>query len=117
MFAWLLGDKKPKMLTRAQVEDLPAAEVWVEGKGRARWQGQHSLLDALDEAGMAVRSSCRSGNCGACLAYLDAGEVAYVKEPGFPLEAGECLMCSCVPLSPVRLRLPASQVPPRRRKS
>lgn len=82
---------------------------------RSTLAGERSLLDALDKADAPVRSSCRSGNCGACLAYLETGEVGYTKEVTFPLEAGEVLMCSCVPLSAIRIRLPDKPVGARRR--
>ncbi|MBL8309865.1 MAG: oxidoreductase [Burkholderiales bacterium] len=38
---------------------------------------QESLLDALRRAGVAIRSSCESGVCGACKTRLIAGDVAH----------------------------------------
>jgi len=111
-----MGKKKPRVLASHDLAQLSPATIEVEGRGHYQWQHHRSILEVLDLAGLPVRSSCRSGNCGACLVYLLEGEVAYTKEPGFPLEAGECLMCSCVPVGNIRLGLLSSPVPPRRRK-
>lgn len=116
MLGWLFGDKKPRLLSVQDQAVLPVAAVTVEGHGQMNWAHHRSLLEALEDGQVPVRSSCRSGNCGACLAYLRAGAVGYTKEPNFPLEAGEVLMCSCVPQGAVSLALPAQPVGARRRR-
>jgi ferredoxin len=116
MWNWLWKGRQTKQLSLQDQDALPAALVRVEGFSDQSWQGERSLLDALDRANVPVRSSCRSGNCGACLAYLKAGKVAYTKEVTFPLEVGEILMCSCVPLSALTICLPDKPVGTDRRR-
>jgi len=115
MWDWLWKRGQSKSLSPQALQGLPPALVHLQGHLDQRWQGERSLLDALDKADAPVRSSCRSGNCGACVAYLEAGEVGYTKEVTFPLEAREILMCSCVPLSTIRIRLPDKPVGARRK--
>ncbi|HQR81935.1 MAG: hypothetical protein B7Z05_03440 [Thiotrichales bacterium 32-46-8] len=115
MWDWLWKRGQSSYLSPQALQGLPPALIQLQGHPDQRWQGERSLLDALDKADAPVRSSCRSGNCGACLAYLETGEVGYTKEVTFPLEAGEVLMCSCVPLSAIRIRLPDKPVGARRR--
>lgn len=115
MWDWLWKRGQSSLLSAQALQGLPPALIQLQGHPDQRWQGERSLLDALDKADAPVRSSCRSGNCGACLAYLETGEVGYTKEVTFPLEAGEVLMCSCVPLSAIRIRLPDKPVGARRR--
>lgn len=115
MWDWLWKRRQTQRLSVNDLAALPPAQVQLQGHPDQRWQGERSLLDALDKADAPVRSSCRSGNCGACLAYLESGEVGYTKEVTFPLESGEILMCSCVPLSALLIRLPDKPVGARRR--
>lgn len=116
MLEWLWKSRSSKLLSSDEVAKLAGVAVELVGHPHQRWSGERSLLDALDKADAPVRSSCRSGNCGACLAYLESGEVGYTKETSFPLESEEILMCSCVPLTPIRIRLPEKPVGARRRK-
>jgi ferredoxin len=117
VFDWLLGKKKVKLLSAQDTNKLLKASIKVDGQGLYVWQHERSLLDVLDKAGLPVRSSCRNGNCGACIAYLLDGEVGYTKEANFPLESGELLMCSCVPIGDIRVSLLSQPVSPRRRLS
>lgn len=114
MLSWLKSLKKAKILSSGDVASLPAAQVHVAAYAPQAWRGEASLLLALDKGEVPVRSSCRSGNCGTCVAYLKSGEVGYTKEITFPLEEGEILMCSCVPKSDLYLELPAKPVGSRR---
>ena len=116
MWDWLWKRRPSKCLSVQELQALAPALVQLQGHPDQHWQGEHSLLDALDKADAPVRSSCRSGNCGACIAYLESGEVGYTKEVTFPLEAGEILMCSCVPLTTMLIRLPDKPVGARRSK-
>lgn len=115
MLDWLFGSKKPRILSLQDQQALAVAHIKVDGQGEYQWAHHRSVLDVLDTAGLPVRSSCRSGNCGACVAYLLDGEVGYTKEANFPLESGEVLMCSCVPTGNIRVGLLSQQVSPRRR--
>lgn len=117
MFDWLFLKSKPRILSLQEQKALPIAKIALHGQSPVYWQHEPSLLDALDKAGLTVRSSCRSGNCGACIAYLLEGEVGYTKEPNFPLESGEILMCSCVPVKDSLVGLLLQPVLPRRRRS
>jgi ferredoxin len=115
MLDWLLGKKKANVLSLQDQHKLPIANIKVDGQASYAWQHERSVLEVLDKAGLPVRSSCRSGNCGACVAYLLDGEVGYTKTPNFPLESGEILMCSCFPVSDIRVGLLSQPVSPRRR--
>ncbi len=116
MLGWLWGKKKSRILSLQDQNSLPIAKIAVDEQGVHQWQHESSVLEVLDKAGLPVRSSCRSGNCGACLAYLVEGEVGYTKTPNFPLESGECLMCSCVPVGNIRVGLLSHTVSVRRRR-
>lgn len=115
MWDWLWKRRSTKLLSQNEVAKLSQSVVQLVGHTDQHWCGERSLLDALDRADAPVRSSCRSGNCGACMAYLEGGEVGYTKETSFPLEQGEILMCSCVPLTPIRICLPDKPVGARHR--
>ncbi|WP_322047676.1 ferredoxin--NADP reductase [Paraburkholderia sp. J67] len=61
-----------------------------------------TLLDAMERAGLAPPSSCRSGLCGACMCRVEAGEVTL--DPNASLDdeeraAGWTLACSAKPAS------------------
>jgi ferredoxin-NADP reductase len=68
------------------------------------WDGtQGSLLALAEQAGIAISSGCRAGNCGTCVVALHAGEVGYVHPPGVPLEARTCLTCLAHPKGDITL--------------
>jgi ferredoxin-NADP reductase len=56
-----------------------------------------SLLELAEKEHIPIDSGCRAGNCGTCLVAIKSGEVKYLKEPGFAVEAGSCLTCISVP--------------------
>ena len=56
-----------------------------------------SLLETAEEAGIAMESGCRSGNCGACLTAVLSGDIEYLEEPGIEIEVGSCLPCISIP--------------------
>ena len=116
MLDWLFKRRSSKLISVQALESLPTALIQLQGHPDQHWRGERSVLDALDKADAPVRSSCRSGNCGACVAYLQSGDVGYTKEVTFPLELGELLMCSCVPLTPLSIRLPEKPVGTRGRR-
>jgi len=91
----------------AAVEPTPPVAPLVtfrkSGVTRA-WDGaQGSLLALAEQAGIAIASGCRAGNCGTCVVALHAGEVGYVHPPGVPLEARTCLTCLAHPKGDVTL--------------
>jgi len=66
-----------------------------------------SLLEAAQEAGVVMQSSCRNGTCRTCMRKLDAGTVKYrIAWPGLTLEErgeGWVLPCVAEPTSDVVL--------------
>jgi len=62
------------------------AKITVIGQGECKFEGQFSLLDALDEAGFDAAYSCRGGHCGACEAKLISGQVEHIQEPSYEPE-------------------------------
>ncbi|MGM4948241.1 MOSC domain-containing protein [Tardiphaga sp. 866_E4_N2_1] len=58
-----------------------------------------SLLDLAEAEGVAVESDCRSGICGACVAKVISGQVAYDAEPIASVAEGEVLLCCGFPLA------------------
>jgi uncharacterized protein len=64
----------------------------------ADWTGATgNLLELAEQAGVAIASGCRSGNCGTCVVAVVAGDVAYVQSPGSPPDPGTCLTCVATP--------------------
>lgn len=64
-----------------------------------------SLLDLIEELGVAIDSGCRAGNCGMCAARVLEGDIETVKQPGAAAPDGYCLACISVPKSPLVLEL------------
>ena len=68
------------------------------------------LLQAAEDAGIELPSSCRNGTCRTCLCRLVAGEVRHLIEwPGLSREEkqeGWILACVAAPLSDVTLEVP-----------
>lgn len=117
MLDWLLGKAKITYLSSEEQSQLRPASIVVTGDHALQhWQGETSVLAALDKSDVAVRSSCRNGNCGACVAYLIKGKVGYVKQVNFPIEKNELLMCSCVPIGDIEITLPDHPIEIRKRK-
>lgn len=85
--------------------DLPIARVEVVGEATSvEWTPTSGyLLDALEQAGIGVDSTCRGGSCGSCVMHLDAGEVTYPIEPAAAVADDEVIACSAFPVGDVRL--------------
>lgn len=81
-------------------------QITVEGLGSLTWQGQSSLLEALEEAGVDVNYSCRAGICAACRATLVSGQVDWRNQPILAMAETDILTCSVVPVSDIVIRLP-----------
>jgi ferredoxin len=62
-----------------------------------------SLLELAEANGVSVNSGCRAGSCGSCQTTISAGEVSYQQAPDFDPEPGNCLLCVCIPKTPVTL--------------
>jgi hypothetical protein len=68
------------------------------------WTGASAnLLELAEQAGVAIASGCRSGNCGTCVVAIKSGEIAYVQTPGSTPDPGTCLTCVCLPKGDVVL--------------
>jgi ferredoxin-NADP reductase len=62
------------------------------------WTSSSSnLLELAEQAGVAIASGCRSGNCGTCVVAVQSGEVGYVQTPGSTPDPGTCLTCVAMP--------------------
>lgn len=68
------------------------------------------LLQAAEQAGQALPSSCRNGTCRTCLCQLASGEVVYrIEWPGLSAQEkqeGCILPCVAYPASDVVIKLP-----------
>jgi len=87
---------------------------------------QTTVLAAAEQAGLVLKSTCRTGGCGACSAVLADGHVDMGKhDPGVvevPENQGGILLCCSVPRTDCRIDLPydRSQVvaaPPTQRQA
>lgn len=80
-------------------------KIIVKGQGECEFDGQFSMLDALDENGFDMPYSCRGGNCGACVVRLISGEVEAIQSPAYEPRTGEILTCSVIPLTDVEIEI------------
>jgi ferredoxin len=86
----------PTVATNALVsEPFKPLEIQFKRSGRTlQWSGKEAnLLDFAEAHGIEVKSGCRSGSCGSCLAQVASGAVAYDNPPDFDLLPGQCLLC------------------------
>jgi len=79
--------------------------ITVMGQGTAEFNGEFSLLEALDEQGFDMPYSCRGGNCGACEVKLISGQVELIQDPIYEPEDGHILTCSVIPLDDIEIEL------------
>jgi ferredoxin-NADP reductase len=61
------------------------------------------LLDFAESQGVDIPSGCRAGNCGTCETAVRSGQVRNIKETGWKVQAGTCLVCIAVPNGDVEL--------------
>ena len=82
--------------------------IWIEVAdiGRFPWQNQHSLLEALEDAGIDMNYSCRAGVCGACQISLLSGKVHWITHPVTTMTGDQILACSTKPLTDITLSVP-----------
>jgi ferredoxin len=83
-------------------------QITVMGVGNITWQGQASLLEALEDSGVDINYSCRAGICAACHAKLVSGEVSWRNQPILTLAENDILTCSVIPTSDIIIELPES---------
>jgi MOSC domain-containing protein YiiM/ferredoxin-NADP reductase len=79
----------------------PRAEATISfsrAGGQAKWERGMSLLEVVEATGIAVKSDCRSGVCGACATRVVSGGVGYDIEPLAEIAEGEVLLCCAHPL-------------------
>lgn len=81
------------------------SKITVVGQGDCQFDGQFSLLDALDDAGFDMPYSCRGGNCGACEVRLVSGKVEAIQDAVYDTEGDNILTCSVIPLSDIEIEL------------
>lgn len=85
--------------------------VQPEGHTFDAWP-EHSLLDSMEQGGIAWPSSCRNGSCRTCIGQMRAGQVQYsVEWPGLSAEErqeGWVLPCVAHPVADVVLQDPFS---------
>lgn len=79
--------------------------IHVVDQGDCEFDGQFSLLDALDEAGFDMPYSCRGGNCGACEVKLVSGEVESIQDTAYEPDKGYILTCSVIPINDITIEL------------
>ncbi|VAW49270.1 YfaE: ferredoxin involved with ribonucleotide reductase diferric-tyrosyl radical (Y*) cofactor maintenance [hydrothermal vent metagenome] len=81
------------------------AKITLMGQGECEFDGQFSMLDALDESRFDIPYSCRGGNCGACTVRLISGKVEEIQTPAYESRKGEILTCSVIPTTDVEIEL------------
>lgn len=69
------------------------------------YDGQSSILELAEDAGVAVDSGCRAGSCETCLSKIKRGTVAYPDGEPNGLGPQECLPCIAVPVGELELDL------------
>jgi ferredoxin len=79
--------------------------ISIEHIGDIVWQNQHSLLEALEDAGVDIDYSCRAGACSACKLTLLSGKIHWRNQPIASIHGNEVLACSVVPLTDIKIAL------------
>ena len=80
--------------------------VHIEHIGSINWQNQHSLLEALEDAGIDIHYSCRTGACSACKIILHEGKIQWRNQPIASIHGNEVFACSVIPLTDIKIALP-----------
>jgi ferredoxin-NADP reductase len=92
--------------------DARAYKVQVGGQGLHVFQGEPSLLHAMEAWGIPVEADCRAGDCGACRMRLKRGELRECQAPTPDarrhLGAGQFLACCVAPATDLEIELLAS---------
>jgi len=72
------------------------------GRHAIGYQPGDTILDAARRAGLTPPFACEAGNCGSCMAYLEAGRAAMRVNNALSaeeVEAGWVLTCQAIPMS------------------
>ena len=81
--------------------------VFADSNQEISCDGEDSLLDVAEQAGIDLTSGCRMGSCGVCKHQLLEGDVAYDDEPGglsdSDLKNNQVLVCVARPVGRVVL--------------
>ncbi len=93
---------------------MTGRQVRLEGQG---WQFEagagQTLLQAAEQAGIVLPSSCRNGTCRTCLCRASSGSVSYkIDWPGLSAEEkrdGYLLPCVALAESDLSLQVPAAR--------
>ncbi|RYD87022.1 MAG: 2Fe-2S iron-sulfur cluster binding domain-containing protein [Sphingobacteriales bacterium] len=68
------------------------------------WDSRYrSILEFSEAHDIEIVSGCLFGDCGTCLTTLTKGEVKYMHPTMIIPDAGDCLPCSCIPLTDIVL--------------
>ncbi|MEO1527460.1 MAG: FAD-binding oxidoreductase [Planctomycetota bacterium] len=83
--------------------DGPSFDVRIEDR-QLKWQPHHgTLLELAEMNDVEVESSCREGDCGACVRRLISGQVSYETDPSCDRESDEAVLCVARPVSDLHL--------------
>ncbi len=64
------------------------------------WDSEYrNLLEFAESNGISLDAGCMFGECGACAARVQEGDVTYNYNTAMKPQAGHCLPCSCKPAS------------------
>ena len=89
-------------------DDATPYQVKLAEGGQYTFQGQPSLLHALEQWQQPIAADCRAGECGTCRVNLLSGELRQTLKPLASLAPGQDLACCCSPASDITLTLAAS---------
>ena len=85
----------------------PATVSFAQSSKSVPCNQDNSILEVAEQAGVAIDSSCRSGNCGTCKQKLVSGEIRYDGEPnaldGDDRAQGYILTCIAHPINQVAI--------------
>ncbi|RCH53755.1 hypothetical protein DJ568_16080 [Mucilaginibacter hurinus] len=82
-----------------------AIKIYYNREGRElEWDSRYrSILEFSEAHDIEIVSGCLFGDCGTCLTTLMKGEVKYMHPTMIEPAAGDCLPCSCVPVTDIVL--------------
>lgn len=61
---------------------------------------ENTLLETVENSGIDVPFSCRSGSCGSCMVPVLEGRAVYETPPAYPVDDDHILLCCAVPAAP-----------------
>lgn len=97
--------KKSATTSSTQTDASVLPKILFETSERTiQWDGESSILDIAEDAGIMIESSCRSGTCGTCEVRLKHGKVTYEEEPSAEIRDGHCLVCVAIPIDDIEIQ-------------